>query len=295
MDVSGPVRTQRFAFDGRGLSVVLAGDEAAPALLLLHGFPSSSRMFSGIISELARSCRIVAPDLPGFGGSDIIGPASFERFADIIEELLQRLGIGERFIYLHDFGAAVGLHLATRRPDLALGLIVQNANAHESGLGPAWAKTQEFWSNPNAENSAAAFGHLTFEGTRAQYVGGVPEDIAARMDPENWEEDWRVMSLPGRLELQRALICDYRNHVERFGEIAAYLKAHQPPAIMLWGRHDAYFDLDETRSWIEDLPRMEAHILDGAHFLLETHAELCADLIGRFVRETYSSHSVPAG
>jgi pimeloyl-ACP methyl ester carboxylesterase len=283
MPEPGPVRTERISIDGVSLQVRLAGDAAAPGLLLLHGMPNAARMFLPVMPALAPHCRIVAPDLPGFGGSDAIGSASFERFADLVEKLLERLGVARRFVYLHDFGAPVGLSIAMGRPDRVLGLIVQNANAHESGHGPGWAGSKAFWRAPDPENTAAAFAHLTFEGTRAQYVDGVPDDIAARMDPEDWAEDWRVMSLPGRLELQKDLVRDYGRYIERFPEIAAYLKTYQPPALMLWGRHDPFFALAETQSWLEDLPRMEAHILDGPHLLLETHAEICAPLMKRFV------------
>jgi pimeloyl-ACP methyl ester carboxylesterase len=276
-------QTKKIAVDGISLQVGLDGAEDAPGLLLLHGMPNAARMFLPIIPELAPHCRVVAPDLPGFGGSDVIENATFNRFADLIEKLLEQLQVEKLFIYLHDFGAPVGLEIAMRRPERVLGLIIQNANAHLSGHGPEWAQTQAFWSAPDAQNTAAAFAHLTFEGTRAQYVGGVPDDIAARMDPKDWEEDWRVMSLPGRLDLQKDLIRDYKHHVDRFPAITAYLKAHQPPALMLWGRHDAFFALAETQSWLDDLPRMEAHILDGPHLLLETHADICSTLMKRFL------------
>jgi len=274
---------QKISVDGVSLHVTTGGDQASPGLLLLHGMPNAARMFLPVIPELAPHCRVVAPDLPGLGGSDAIENARFDRFADLIEALLDRLGVRETFIYLHDYGAPVGLEIAMRRPDRVLGLIIQNANAHLSGHGPNWAKTKAFWRAPDPENSKAAFAHLTFEGTRAQYVDNVPEDIAARMDPKDWEEDWRVMSLPGRLDLQKNLVRDYGRYVERFPKIAAYLKTHQPPGLLLWGRHDPYFALAETQSWLEDLPRMEAHILDGPHLLLETHAELCAMLMKRFL------------
>jgi pimeloyl-ACP methyl ester carboxylesterase len=276
-------RTDKITIDGVSLQVTLAGDTKAPALLLLHGMPNAARMFLPVIPALAPHCRVVAPDMPGSGGSDVIENATFERIADLIEKLLDRVAGEKRFIYLHDFGAPVGLSIAMRQPDRVLGLIIQNANAHLTGHGPGWAESKAFWAAPNPRNEAATFAHLTYEGTRAQYVDNVPEDIAARMDPQDWEEDWRVMSLPGRLELQKDLIRDHKNHIARFPQIAAYLKQHQPPALMLWGRHDPYFALAETQSWLEDLPRMEGHILDGPHLLLETHAELCALLMKRFV------------
>ena len=270
---------------GTELSFVTAGEPSKPAIVLLHGFPSSSRTFRAVLPELAQAANVIAPDLPGFGASDVLPETSFAAFGQAISELLDHLAIGPRYIYLHDFGAPVGLHIAMEAPRQVLGLIVQNANAHHSGLGPQWKATQAYWSDPNPRNEAAATAHLTFEGTRDQYLANVPADIASSIPAESWEEDWRVMRLPGRLETQRALIADYGRYVSRFDAIAEYLARWQPPALMLWGRHDAFFDLAETMSWMRSLPRMEAHILDGGHFLLETHAaaagSLMLDFIGR--------------
>jgi pimeloyl-ACP methyl ester carboxylesterase len=276
--------TVRFEIESSEMAVRLAGDRRKPALLLIHGFPSSSESFRNVIGVLARDCFVIAPDLPGFGASKPVGRPSFSGFADIVDELLARLGASSFHLYLHDYGAAVGLHLATRVPRRVRGLIVQNASAHESGMGPQWSATRAYWADPTPEREAEATAHLTLEGTRDQYVGGVPADIAERFDPGLWEEDWRIMSLPGRLETQRALVLDYRSHVARFGEIAAYLARRQPPALMLWGRHDSFFDLEEALSWMEALPRMEAHVLDGPHFLLETHPAECAALMSAFIR-----------
>lgn len=266
------------------LAVRLAGDRRSPALLLIHGFPSSSTTFRDVMEPLARDCFVIAPDLPGFGASAPIDRPSFARFADRIEALLARLGVETFHLYLHDYGAAVGLHLATRAPQRIRSLVIQNANAHDSGMGAQWAATRAFWDDPTPAREAEATAHLTFAGTRGQYVDGVPRDIAERIDPRRWEEDWRILLLPGRLETQRALVLDYRNHVARFAEIAAYLERRQPAALLLWGRHDPFFDLAETLSWMKALPRLEAHVLDGPHFLLETHAGECAALMSTFFR-----------
>lgn len=281
MTESKPTKVQLEAGE---LAVRLTGDRDKPALLLLHGFPSSSASFRKLSGPLGREWFVIAPDLPGFGDSNPIEQPSFSPYADMIRALLDQLGVASFHLYLHDFGAAVGLHLATRAPHTIRSLIVQNANAHESGLGPQWSATRAYWDEPTPEHEAEATAHLTFEGTRDQYVDGVPQDIAKHVDPRLWEEDWRVMSLPGRLETQRALVLDYRSHVARFDEIADYLARYQPPALMLWGRHDIFFDLDETLTWMKALPRMEAHILDASHFLLETHATECAALISAFLR-----------
>ena len=226
---------------------------------------------------------MIAPDLPGFGESEPLPSPSFQAFTDAISELLAHLRAGPRYMYVHDFGAPVALEIAMRSPESVLGLIVQNANAHETGQGPGWADTKAFWRNPSPENEAKATAHLTLEGTRDQYVAELPQDIAAQIAPDNWLEDWRVMQLPGRMETQRALIADYGNYVSRFDQIADYLAKMQPPSLMIWGRHDAFFALDETLSWMKALPRMEAHILDGGHFLLETQGEKAADLMVEFV------------
>jgi pimeloyl-ACP methyl ester carboxylesterase len=273
---------------GTGLSCVTAGDTSKPALLLLHGFPSSARTFRDVIPGLARAAYVIAPDLPGYGQSDVLPSASFAAFSDAISEVLDQLAVGPRYIYLHDFGAPVGLQIAMQAPELVSGLVIQNANAHRTGFGPQWEQTLAYWSQPNQENEAAATAHLTFEGTRDQYLAGVPTDVAAGIKDEPWVEDWNVMYLPGRMETQRALIADYANYAARFDAIADYLSALQPPSLMLWGRHDAFFDLSETLSWMQALPRMEAHIFDAGHFLLETHAKPALLLMVEFINRTQS-------
>jgi len=270
---------------GEEIAFRTAGDASKHALVLLHGFPNSSRMFRDVMAPLSGSVHLVAPDLPGFGASDPPPEPSFDRLASSVEELLSRLDVGRRFLYVHDWGAPVALHLAMRAPELVDGLIIQNANAHRSGFGPQWADTLDFWAAPNASNEQAATSHLTLEGTREQYVGGLPQGIAAQIDPAGWREDWRVMCLPGRLELHKALVADYARYVDRFGQVADYLATHQPRALLLWGRHDPFFDIAEVQSWLEDLPRMEAHVFDAGHLLLETHGLRVARLMLEFVED----------
>ncbi|HEV7278261.1 MAG TPA: alpha/beta hydrolase [Devosiaceae bacterium] len=272
---------------GTELSFIAAGEASKPAVLLLHGFPSSARTFREVVPQLSLAAHVIAPDLPGFGESDVLPTASFAAFGRATSELLDRLDIGPLHIYLHDFGAPVGFHIAMQAPERVLGLIVQNANAHRTGFGPEWAGTLDYWAHPSPENEAAATAHLTLEGTRDQYVAGVPAEVAARISPSRWEEDWRVMGLPGRMDTQRALIAEYANYVARFDAIQEYLARWQPPSLMLWGRHDAFFDLPETLSWMQDLPRMEAHIFDAGHMLLETHAAEAGSLMLDFVRRLH--------
>ena len=278
------VETMRLSTGGE-VAFRMAGDAGGSTLVLLHGFPNSSWMFRDVIGPLSGSVRVVAADLPGFGGSDLPEEPSFDGMTGAIEELLARLDVGRRFFSLHDFGAPVALKLAMQAPELVDGLIIQNANAHRAGLGPQWAETKAFWAAPTAENERPAMAHLTPEGTRDQYYSGVPEEVAARVDPAGWREDWRVMNLPGRMDFHKALVADYGRYVERFGAIGEYLAERQPPALLIWGRHDIYFDIAEVHSWLVELPRMEAHVLDGGHLLVETHAERVAELMLAFVQD----------
>jgi pimeloyl-ACP methyl ester carboxylesterase len=268
---------------GTDLAFLTAGDASQPALLLLHGYASSSRTFRDVIPALSRVAYVIAPDLPGYGDSDPLPAPSFSALSGAVIELLRHLEIGRRFIYLHDWGAPVGLQIAMQAPEQVAGLIIQNANAHRTGFAPQWEDTFAYWADPTEENKARATSFLTFEATRAQYTRDVPADIVAKIKGEPWVEDWRVLNLPGRMEMQRILLADYGKYVARFDAISDYLKARQPPALMVWGRHDAFFDIAETLSWMQDLPRMEAHILDGGHFLLETHAAPARALMADFI------------
>ena len=284
-------RRRLYLSGGSALSYLTAGDPQRPALLLLHGTPNSARMFQRIMPALARATHVIAPDLPGCGESEALDTISFPAMGQAIIELIDRLAIGPRYIYLHDWGAPLGLQVAMHAPESVLGLVVQNANAHRSGWGPGWAATRAYWKRPDAKNEKDATAHLTLEGTRATYVSGVPPDVAARIPAEHWEEDWRVMNLPRHLETQRALIADYANYASRFRAVASYLAQWQPAALMLWGRHDVYFDLAEVLSWMRALPRMEAHILDGGHLLLETHAAAAATLMLDFFERSAAGRS----
>ena len=282
-----PLTRQRLRLaSGAELSFLTAGEPSKPAVLLVHGFPNAARMFEPVMTELSNELYLIAPDLPGYGESDVLAATSLSGFGDAIAELLERLGVGPRYLYVHDFGAAATLHIAMQAPEQVLGLIIQNANAHRTGFGPLWENSIAFWAHPTPENTAEVMSVLSLKGMRDQYVMGVPPEVAARIPASEWEEDWRVLNLPGRMDTQRALLRDYGRYAERFDEIADYLKQRQPPALLLWGRHDAFFDIAETLSWLQDLPRMEAHIFDGGHLLLETHAAEAAPLIGAFIRRT---------
>lgn len=229
-----PLTRERIRLSNGGeLSVLTAGDPSRPTLLLLHGVPNSARMFEDVASALAPAAYVIAPDLPGFGESDPLPDPGFTSFGRAISELLDRLEIGRLHLYVHDFGAPVVFHIAMAAPERVRGLIIQNANVHESGIHAGWEQTLDYWAAPNPENEAAAMAHLTFEGTRDQYLAGVPSDVTASIPAERWEEDWRVMNLPGRMATQRALVTDYGTYMARRDDITGYLAQWQPPGLLI--------------------------------------------------------------
>lgn len=273
--------------DGVQLFYREAGRRDAPGLLLLHGQPCSSYSFRHVIEPLAEVARVVAPDLPGFGFTEAPEdyPYTFDAMAETIDALTRRIGLDRFFLYVHDFGAPVAYHLALANPDRVLGLIIQNGNAHEEGLGPDWIPNKAYWADPTPRNRARLPEWLNFEGVRHTYVGGIPERLVPLMAPEGWHLDWDRMSQPGRVEIQFRIFEDYGRYVARFPEIAAYHRAHQPPALMIWGRHDPYFEIGEVLAYARELDRLDMHIYDGAHLLLETHYRECAALMRAFIRD----------
>lgn len=274
----------------------VSGASEQPCVLLLHGFPSSSHLFRYVMPPLASVSRVVAPDLPGFGFSDSPGVDEYEytfaRLADTVEAFLERIGVDRFFVYLHDFGAPVGYYLATRQPERILGLIVQNGNAHDDGLGSQWDSARAFWADPSEENRARLPEWLNYEGVRDEYVSGLPDRVSVLQPPESWHLDWGRMSRPGNLEAQFELFRDYASHVARFDEIADYHRTHQPPCLVLWGRHDTYFDLAEIMGYARVLDRLEMHVYDAGHMLLETHWPECAAVMGEFVGDVAAGAGV---
>lgn len=264
-----------------------AGPPSSTAVVLLHGFPSSSYSFRDVLPRLGAHVYVVAPDLPGFGFTD--APTldeyeyTFERLSQVIERLLDDLGVQRYVLFVTDFGTPVGYAMAMRHPERVLGLIVQNGNVHDAGLNEAWDAPRRYWAEPTEENEAALPTWLHFEGTRDQYLAGLPDRLRALHPPESWHLDWERLSRPGNTDVQFQLFYDYRNHVERFADIAAYHQEHQPPCLVLWGRHDTFFDVAEVLAYHEVMDHLEIHVYDAGHFLLETHADEVADVMTCFI------------
>jgi pimeloyl-ACP methyl ester carboxylesterase len=274
--------------DGERVFYREAGNPDSPlTLVLLHGFPSSSQMFRHVMEPLADTgVRVLAPDQPGFGLSslpDADGEYTFAWIADVVESLLRQLGVGDMVLYMNDYGTAVGYHLATRSPSTVRGLIVQNGNAHEEGLGRPWDEPRAYWADPSEENKNKIEPWLHYEGTKHGYLWDLPDRMADLVPPETWELDWRAISREHGLDAQWKLFTDYQSHVARFDEISRYHREHQPPALIVWGVHDPFFELEEVLAFHRVLPAAESHLLDAGHYLLETHSRECLSYVRPFV------------
>jgi pimeloyl-ACP methyl ester carboxylesterase len=264
-----------------------AGPVDAPAILLLHGFPTSSHMFRHLIPALADSYRVVAPDYPGFGNSAFPDrdqfQYSFASIAEVIAQFTDAVGLGRYAIYIQDYGAPIGLRLALLRPDRITAIITQNGNAYEEGLSDGWAPLRAYWANPSAENRAILHGWLGEDGTRLQYQAGVRDDQLERLSPDNWVLDWAKLSRLGNADAQIDLFGDYRTNLELYPAFQAFFRERRPLTLIVWGENDPFFTVAGAKAYLRDLPGAEIHLLDGSHFLLETHGPQANWLIRRFL------------
>lgn len=282
--MSIPRVTHQFA-DVQGVRVFYrsAGPEDAPALLLLHGFPSASHQFRRLIDALGTRYRVIAPDYPGFGHTQA-PPGftySFDRLADVLDGFAADLGLDRYVMYMFDFGGPVGFRLAARHPERIAGLILQNANAYHEGLSPL---ARQMIANrpgvPGAEGNVRRI--LELPVTRGQYEEGArsPELIA----PDGWTLDQHFLDQPGRKDAQIALALDYHSNVELYPAWQQWLREHQPPLLVAWGRYDPSFLVAEADAYRRDVPEAEVHLLDAGHFALDERPDQIAELTRRFLR-----------
>jgi pimeloyl-ACP methyl ester carboxylesterase len=263
-----------------------AGDPAAPTVVLLHGFPTSSHMYRGLIEDLADRYHVVAPDYPGFGASD--APAvtefdyTFDSLAATVAEQLDGLGVTRFALYIQDYGAPVGLRIASKRPEAVTALIVQNGNAYVEGFTPFSDVLRAFWRD-RAAHEAAIRESLRLDATRWQYTHGVPADRLDRVSPDTWTLDQALLDRPGNAEIQLALLHDYQSNLAAYPAFHEYFRTHRPPTLIVWGRGDEMFGVDGARAYLRDLPDAELHLLDTGHFALETHRAEIAALIHEFL------------
>ncbi|MDG2527929.1 alpha/beta fold hydrolase [Caulobacter endophyticus] len=282
-----PVRSQtvlrRAEVDGVSVFYREAGDPRNPAILLLHGFPTSSHQFRDLIPRLADLYHVVAPDLPGFGFTT--APESFDysfaRLAETMAGFTDAIGLARHAIYIFDYGAPVGLRLALARPDAITAIVSQNGNAYEEGLSDGWGPTRAYWADPSPANREAMRGMLSLETTRWQYTHGAPDET--QVAPEAYWLDYALMSRPGNDEIQLGLIADYAGNVALYPRIQAYFRDRQPPLLAVWGARDPFFLPAGAEAFLRDLPKAEVHLVDAGHFALETHGREIADYIRDFL------------
>lgn len=271
---------------GRRLFYREAGPADAPVIVLLHGFPTSSFMFRGLIPALAGRYRVIAPDHLGFGLSDAPSVDEFDYTFDALTELtaglLAELGVTRYALYVQDYGAPIGWRLALADPDAVTAIVTQNGNGYDAGF------VEEFWQGVWAyhreqtpETEAGVRGALTLDAIRWQYLTGVPDETL--VSPDAWEHDFALVSRPGNDAVQLKLFLDYRTNPPLYPALHAYLRDRRPPVLAVWGRGDEIFGPDGARAFAEDVPDAEIHLLDGGHFLLESAGEEVAGLMLGFL------------
>jgi pimeloyl-ACP methyl ester carboxylesterase len=267
--------------DGTEVFYREAGERSAPALLLLHGFPSSSAQYQQLMQRLQDRLHVVAPDYPGFGRSrPLEGTTTFDRIADVVDAFTEALRLDRFSLYMFDFGSPVGFRLATRHPERVEGLVLQNGNAYEAGLGPKMQALKPYWQD-RAANEEAVRPFLELDATRSQYLDGVPDPSS--VNPDLWELDQRYLDLPGRDRVMLDLLHDYQHNVELYPRWHEYLRTHRPPALLPWGRNDGFFPPEGASAYVWDLPDADVHLLDTGHFATATHADAIAELVAAFV------------
>ena len=261
-----------------------AGPTGAPKLLLLHGFPSAGHMFRDLIPLLADRFHIIAPDLPGFGRSDLPGRGhTFQRIADTIGRFTEVVGFGRFAVYVFDYGAPTGFRLALAHPERITALISQNGNAYEEGLSDGWNPIRAYWEEPSREHRDALRAFLKPETTVWQYTHGVPDPTA--VSPDGYSLDNFYMTRPGADEVQLDLFGDYRSNVALYPEFQKYFRTHRPPFLAIWGRNDPFFLPPGAEAFKRDIPAAVVQFLDTGHFALETHAAEIAAAMRKFLSD----------
>jgi len=281
-------RTRHRFLEVNGLKIFYreAGADTSPALLLLHGFPTSSHMFRNLIPALAKDYHVVAPDLPGFGFSEAPDRAQFRytfaHLADVIDRFTAEARLARYAIYVFDYGAPVGFRLATSHPEQITAIISQNGNAYEEGLSEGWNPIQRYWKEPTPENRAALRSFLTPEATKWQYVYGVQDE--SLVAPESYMLDSALLARPGNDEIQLDLFLDYASNVALYPKFQEYFRTRRPPLLAVWGKNDPFFVPSGAEAFKRDIPGAVVRFFETGHFALETHAGEIAAMIRDFRR-----------
>ena len=272
--------------DGLSIFYREAGPKDAPTILLLHGLPSSSRMYEPLFTRLSDRFHLVAPDYPGFGHSDWPDPKqfayTFDHVAEIMNRFTEALGLTGYTLYMQDYGGPVGFRMALKHPARIEALIVQDAVAHNEGLGTNWNPRRIFWADRVANENMIRANLLSLEATRTRHVGNDPN--VERYDPDLWADEFAFLSKRVQADIQSDLFYDYRTNVDSYPKWQAWMREKQPRLLVLWGKYELSFDPSEPEAYRRDVPKAEVHIVDGGHFALDTAADEIAALVRNFVR-----------
>ena len=284
--MSYPVRYLTVNINGLLIFYREAGPKEAPVLLLLHGLPSSSRMYAALIARLATEYRLIAPDYPGFGHSDWPDRKqfdyTFDGIATVIEEFTEALGLTKYTLYMQDYGGPIGFRLALAHPERVDALIIQNAVAHNEGLGRFWEIRREYWQNREKHENALRTNLLSFSATRLRHVGNDP--AVERYDPNLWSDEYAFLNQPGQADIQCDLFFDYQTNVAAYPIWQEWMRKTQPRLLILWGKYDKSFELSEAEAYRRDVPAADVHILEAGHFALDTADEEISVLVRQFMR-----------
>jgi pimeloyl-ACP methyl ester carboxylesterase len=273
--------------DGLTIFYREAGPANAPTVLMLHGFPSSSRMWEPLLPLLADKYHVIAPDYPGFGHSSAPSPSSFEytfdNLARVMNELTTTLGVKSCVLFMQDYGGPVGFRMALAHPEQVRAIIIQNAVSHEQGLSPLWEARRKYWADPVHELESLKANFTSFEATRQRHIGSSPHP--ERYDPDTWTDEYAFLTQPGQADIQTALFLDYRTNVASYPRWQKWLRDAQPPVLVVWGKYDPSFTVAGATAYADDVPKAEVHILEAGHFALDEATDeialLALDFLGR--------------
>jgi pimeloyl-ACP methyl ester carboxylesterase len=281
-----PTVYRTLQIDGVSIFYREAGPKDAPTILLLHGLPSSSRMFEALLRRLAGDYHLIAPDYPGFGHSDWPDPKqfayTFDHIATVMQAFTRALGIPRYTLYMQDYGGPVGFRMALAHPEEVQALIVQDAVAHNEGLGANWATRRAFWADRPAHEEMLRKNLLSFATTKTRHIGDDPN--IELYDPDLWTDEYAFLNAPGQAQIQSDLFYDYRTNVDAYPKWQEWMQKVQPRLMVLWGKHDLSFDLGEPERYRKDVPNAEIHVLDAGHFALDTKAGEIAGLVSGFMK-----------
>ena len=271
--------------DGLSIFYRETGPKGAPTLLLLHGLPSSSRMFEPLFARLSDRYHLVAPDYPGFGHSDWPDPKefayTFDHYAEIMNRFTEALGLPRYTLYMQDYGGPVGFRMLLAQPERVDALIVQDAVAHNEGLGANWKTRRAFWADRSSNEKELRANLLSLAATRTRHLGN--DSNVERYNPDLWTDEFYFLSQPGQAEIQSDLFYDYRTNVDAYPAWQAWMRENQPRLLVIWGKYELSFDPGEPERYRKNVPNAEVHIVDGGHFALDTAADEIAAFVQGFL------------